>query len=217
MRSWTGHVAVPCVRTVTPGCSPVGAGRPLLLVYGERVRANLPHTLSQCSLGACPCCQAVRSRAARLRAGRVVCLCSVRLDRAHFARQRRRHRGGAPARALCWRCTCFRFARLRFPCSRCVHLLCVPLLCVPALSAFVRCAVCLCSARLHRAVLVDVDDTTPLVDRGAQFHRIALACPHAACYCTCLSCRNVVCLSNVLLYLLVFAHFLIPFKGLIPS
>jgi hypothetical protein len=31
-----------------------------------------------------------------------------------------------------------------------------------------------------------------------------------------LSCRNVVCLSQVLLYLLVFTHFLIPFKGLIP-
>ena len=49
-----------------------------------------------------------------------VCLCSIRLDRAHFARQRRRHRGdsaefarqrcphrgGSPARALCWRCAC---------------------------------------------------------------------------------------------------------------
>ena len=37
----------------------------------------------------------------------------------------------------------------------------------------------------------------------SQSHRIALACPHAACYCTCLSCRNVVCLPYVLLYLLV--------------
>ena len=60
----------------------------------------------------------------------------------------------------------FVFARLRFPCSRCVHLLCVPLLCVPALCAFVWCVVCLCSARLHRAALVDVADTTPLVDPG---------------------------------------------------
>ena len=64
------------------------------------------------------------------------------------------------------------------------------------------------SARLHRAALVDVTDTTPLVDPGdltglsgdrtnafphPQSHRIALACPHAACYCSCLSCRNVVC------------------------
>ena len=43
---------------------------------------------------------AVRVRAARLRAGRVVCLCSIRLDR----------RGGAPARALCLRCACLRCA-----------------------------------------------------------------------------------------------------------
>jgi len=58
-------------------------------------------------------------------------------------------------------------ARLRFPCSRCVLLLCVPLLCVPALCAFVWCVVCLCSARLYRAAaLVDVADTTPLVDPG---------------------------------------------------
>ena len=34
---------------------------------------------------------AVRARAVCLRAGRVVCLCSVRLDRADFARRRRRH------------------------------------------------------------------------------------------------------------------------------
>ena len=91
-------------------------------------------------------------------------------DRAASARQRRRHRGGAPARALCWRCACLRrracvsharaactccacaccaclrCARLRFICSRCVHLLCVHLLC-----AFVLGVVCLCSARLHRA------------------------------------------------------------------
>ena len=39
------------------------------------------------------------------------------------------HRGGAPARALRWRCACLRCARLRLPCSRCVYLLCVRLLC----------------------------------------------------------------------------------------
>ena len=72
---------------------------------------------------------AVRARAVRLRARRAVRWCSVRLDRAAFARQRRRHRGGAPARALCWRCACLRCARLRLPCSRCVYLLCVRLLC----------------------------------------------------------------------------------------
>ena len=55
---------------------------------------------------------------------------------------------------------------LRFPCSGCVHLLCVPLLCVPALCVFVRRVVCLCSARPHRAALVDVVDTTSLVDPG---------------------------------------------------
>ena len=35
----------------------------------------------------------MRARAVRLRAGRVVRLCSVRLHRAAFARQRRRHHG----------------------------------------------------------------------------------------------------------------------------
>ena len=38
---------------------------------------------------------------------------SVRPDRATSARQRRRHRGGAPARALCWRCACLRSLRFR--------------------------------------------------------------------------------------------------------
>ena len=122
---------------------------------------------------------AVCARAVHPRAGRVVHLCSVRPDRATSARQRRRHRGGAPARALCWRCACLRcracvpharvactccacaccaclrYARLRFPCSRCVHLLCLPLLCVPVLCAFVRCVVCLCSAHLHRVELAE--------------------------------------------------------------
>ena len=72
----------------------------------------------------------MRARAVRLRAGRVVRLCSVRLHRAAFARQRRRHHGGAPARASCWRCACLRFVRLSLPCPRCVYLLCVRLLCV---------------------------------------------------------------------------------------
>ena len=142
--------------------------------------AALPRPLSLSSTCACssPCLLRVRchgARAVQPRAGRVVHLCSVRSDRATSARHHRRHLGGAPARALCWRCACLRcracvphapvactcctcaccaclrYARLRFPCSRCVHLLCVPLLCVPALCAFVWCVVCLCSARLHRA------------------------------------------------------------------
>jgi hypothetical protein len=53
---------------------------------------------------------AVRACAVRLRAGRVMCLRSARLDRADSARQRRRHRGGAPARALCWCCAYLRCA-----------------------------------------------------------------------------------------------------------
>ena len=116
---------------------------------------------------------AVCARAVHPRAGRVVHLCSVRPDRATSARQRRRHRGGAPARALCWRCACLRcracvpharvactcctcaccaclrYARLRFPCSRCVHLLCVPLLCVSALCAFVLVVWCACAALIY--------------------------------------------------------------------
>ena len=99
-------------------------------------------------------------------------MCTVRPDRATSARQRRRHRGGAPAHALCWRCACWRcracvpharvactccacaccaclrYARLRFPCSRCVHLLCLPLQCVPALCA--SCGVwCACAALIY--------------------------------------------------------------------
>jgi len=68
-----------------------------------------PRARVACALAACAI--AVRVRAARLRAGRVVCLRSIRLDRAHFARQRRRHGGGAPARALCLRCAGLRCAR----------------------------------------------------------------------------------------------------------
>ena len=119
----------------------------------------------------------------------------------------------------------FVFARLHFLCPRCGLLLCVPLLYVPVLCAFVWCVVYLCSARLHRAGLVDVADTTTLVDPGdltcltgdrtnafphPQSHRISLACPHTACYCTCLSCHNVVCLSHVLLYLLVLSCTCMP-------
>ena len=101
-------------------------------------------------------------------------------------------------------------------CSCCMCLLRVPLLCVPgavrALAVRSRAArlragrvVCLCSVRLdratrdmsHRAALVDVADTKPLVDPGdltcpsgdrthalthSQSHRIALACPHVLLY-----------------------------------
>ena len=111
-------------------------------------------------------------------AGPVVRLCSVRLDRADFARQHRRHREGAlrssrprglrssPSLTLPFsftpphapKCSCMRLnnAPLRFSCSRC--------------------------ARLRFP--------------GSR-------CVHLLCYCTFLYCSNVVCFSLVLLYLLV--------------
>ena len=111
-------------------------------------------------------------------AGPVVRLCSVRLDRADFARQRRRHREGAPRSSrscgLCSspsptspfsftpphapKCSCMRLntVRLHFPCLHC--------------------------ARLRSP--------------GSR-------CVHLLCYCTCLYCSKIVCFSLVLLYLLV--------------
>ena len=67
---------------------------------------------------------AVHSRAARLRAGSVVHLCRVLPDCAASARQRRRHRGGAPARALSWRAclrcrACVSHARVACTCCAC--------------------------------------------------------------------------------------------------
>jgi len=63
--------------------------------------------------------------------------CGVLVQRSSrsCARQSRRHRGGAPAFALCWRCACLRCARLRLPYSRCVYLLCVHWLCMLSLCA----------------------------------------------------------------------------------
>ena len=160
-------LCVPALRTpVYPYC-----------VHGVLVQ----FVVDMCVLEPMPAARAhaVRARAVHPRAGRVVHLCSVRSDRATFARHHRRHLGGAPARALCWRCACLRcracvphapvactcctcaccaclrYARLHFPCSRCVHLLCLPLLCVPELCVFVRCVVCLCSAHIHRVELAD--------------------------------------------------------------
>jgi len=160
---WTRHPRtsrVPLLRAVVSCGAVTGHGRGWFLtswtVTIERIMglAGMPAARAH----------AVRARAVHPRAGRVVHLCSVRSDRATSARQRRRHRGVASARALCWRCACLRcracvpharvactcctcaccaclrYACLRFPCSRCVHLLCLPLLCVPALCAF--CAVC---------------------------------------------------------------------------
>jgi len=131
-----------------------------------------------------------------------VCLCSIRLDRAHFARQRRRHRGdsaefarqrcphrgGSPARALCWRCACLcalahPMLALRVPAARalaahaCACALALPMLALHAHAVRARAVraravrfragrvECLCSARLHRAALVDVADTTSKDDQ----------------------------------------------------
>jgi len=97
-----------------------------------------------------------------VRAGPLVRLCSVRPDRAGFARQRRRHREGAPRSSrscgLCsspsptshfsstppmhpndpGRCACLRFVRLRLPFPRCVYLLCVRLLCMLSFCAIAQ-------------------------------------------------------------------------------
>ena len=93
---------------------------------------------------------AMRARAVRLRAGRVVHLCSFLPDRAASARQRLRHRVGAPARALFWRCACLRcracVSHARVACTRYVYACCAcfrycalafPMLalCAPALRA----------------------------------------------------------------------------------
>ena len=68
-------------------------------------------------------------------------------------------------------CVCLRYARLRFPCSRCVHLLFVSCAVVRALAVHARAVrvrvvrvVCLCSAHLHHAELVDIADNTPLIN-----------------------------------------------------
>jgi len=108
-----------------------------------------------CVLGPLPAARsrAVRARAVRLRAGRVVRLCSVRLHRAAFARQRRRHHGGALARASCWRCACLRFAlvpprpALRVPAVRALALhACVARTCASHARVACTCCPCPCCA-----------------------------------------------------------------------
>ena len=92
------------------------------------------------------------------RAGRVVHLCSVRPDRATSARHRRRHRGGAPARALCWRCACLRCRA-----------------CVPHARVACTCCTCACCACLRYASHARVACT-------------CCACPCCACLRCVLSC-----------------------------
>ena len=80
-------LCVPALRTpVCPYC-----------VHGVLVQ----FVVDMCVLDPMPAARAhaVRARAVHPRAGRVVHLCSFRPDRATPARQRRRHRGGASARA----------------------------------------------------------------------------------------------------------------------
>ena len=97
--------------------------------------------------------RAVCARAVRLRAGRVVRLHSAHLHRAAFARHRRRHPGGTPARALCWCCACLRccasvsLLALRVPA---VHALavhaCVVHACAPHASVVCTCYAVPCCA-----------------------------------------------------------------------
>ena len=209
-------------------------------LVGGGIAAAPKFVVDMCVLEPMPAARAhaVRARAVHPRAGRVVHLCSVRPDRATSARQRRRHRGGAPARALCWRCACLRcracvpharvactccacaccaclrYARLRFPCSRCVHLLCLPLLCVPALCAFVRCVVCLCSAHLHRVELADPASPSTL----ATCHDL-YPFPILSHICLLLSCIVPPSLPHFLLvlFLLFIPYFTAYFVLFLPA
>ena len=109
-------------------------------------------------------------------------------------------------------------SRLRLPYECCVFLLCMRLLYMQALCALVLPmlalrapavralavharavrfravrVLCLCSAHLHHAELVDIADNTPLINRSSALPT-----------------------TDPTHTLPVFAHFLIPFKGLIP-
>ena len=208
-------------------------------LVGGGIAAATKFVVDRCVLEPMPAARAhaVCARAVHPRAGRVVHLCSVRPDRATSARQRRRHRGGAPARALCWRCACWRcracvpharvactccacaccaclrYARLRFPCSRCVHLLCLPLLCVPVLCAFVRCVVCLCSAHLHRVELADPASPSTL----ATCHDL-YPFPILSHICLLLSCIVPPSLPHFLLVLfLLFITYFTAYFVLFPA
>ena len=132
---------------------------------------------------------AVHSRAARLRAGwacgalvqRSPRLCGIRSSTSSTSRG---------CTGPCFELACMlALSRLRLPCSCCVYLLCMRLLCMLALCALalpmlalrapavralavharavrfraVR-VLCLCSAHLHHAELVDIADNTPLIN-----------------------------------------------------
>jgi len=140
-----------------------------------------------CACCACPCCAysvlcVPLLCIPVLRAFVLGVWCSIRLDRAHFARPSRQHCGGAPARALCWRCACLRccacvsharVACTRYVCACCACLRfcalafpmlalwrlrfpcsrCVHLLCVPLLCVPALCAFVWCVVYLCSARL----------------------------------------------------------------
>ena len=134
-------LCVPALRT--PVC--------LYCVHGVLVQ----FVVDMCVLEPMPAARAhaVRARAVHPRAGRVVHLCSVRSDRATSARQRRRHRGGAPARALCWRCACLRcracvpHARVACTCCACACYACLRYVRLRFLAC--TCCACPCCACLR--------------------------------------------------------------------
>ena len=127
---------------------------------------------------------AVRARAVHPRAGRVVHLCSVRSDRATFARHHRRHLGGAPARALCWRCAC-RARAVPPRAGRVVHLCSVRSDRAP-------------SARHHRRHLGGAP-ARALCWRCACL-RCRACVPHAPVACTCCTCACCACLRYARLH-----------------
>ena len=99
------HAPCACMRPLRAPCVPALCAHfgPSLRVPALRTSACpycvhgvlVQFVVDMCVLDHTPAAraQAVCARAVRLRAARVVRLCSVRLDRAAFARQRRRHRG----------------------------------------------------------------------------------------------------------------------------
>ena len=132
-------------------------------------------------------CKCPRSARPRARAVRWMCPCilsstchgwprprSPTSYRAASARQRRRHRGGAPARTLCWRCACLRcrtcVAHARVACTRYVCACCACLrfcalafpmlaLCAPAVRALAMRARAVC-LRVVCGVLVQRSPTS---------------------------------------------------------
>jgi hypothetical protein len=150
--------------------------------------------------------RAVRARAMFLRAGRVVRLCSVRLHRAAFARQRRRHHGvcrphvhgQAHARCACPCCACSSYARscvlgLWCACAAFVQIVRISLVNV-ADTARVR------RVRLDPADFAHHRRRHPLSRPPPQCIQMILGavhacvlCSHARVACTCCVCACSAC------------------------